>query len=60
MRKKYHSLILKQLQKVNFDYMGAYRDDRQQADPRIEIYEAGTGPFANDLRRTKPKLVLRE
>jgi len=58
MQKKYHDLILKQLKKINFDFVDAYRVDPKVADPIIEIFEAGTGPFIEDVGKTKPKLVL--
>lgn len=59
MEKKYHDLILRQLKNVNFDYADAYRIDPKVGDPKIAIYETGTGSFANDIRRTKPRLVLK-
>ena len=60
MKKKYHSLILKQLKGVNFDYADAFRIDPNIANPKIEIFEAGTGPFVSDLNRTKPRLILKK
>ena len=60
MTKKYHDLILNQLKDANHDYEAAFRDDPNVANPILEIYEAGTGPFRDDLARTKPKLVLRK
>ena len=59
MKKKYHDLILKQLKDVNYDFADALRIDKKVCDPRILISEAGKGPFADDLRRTKPKLLLK-
>jgi len=59
-KKQYHDLILHQLKEVNFDYADAYRIDRKVCDPRIIIFEAGKGPFEDDLRRTKPKLLLKQ
>lgn len=59
MKKKYHDLILRRLKEVNYDYESAFRDDSKVASPNIVIHEAGTGPFTDDLNRTKPKLVLR-
>lgn len=60
MKTKYGEVILKQLKKVNSDYEAAYRDDPKVAHPIIEVYENGTGPFENDINRTKPKLVEKE
>jgi len=57
--KKYHDIILKQLQVVNFDFSDAYRIDRRVADPIVNIFSAGTGPFAEDTKRTKPRLVVK-
>lgn len=60
MKKKYHDLILKQLRDVSLDFAGSYKDDKTQADPKIEIFESGDGPFRDDLNRTKPRLVLKK
>ncbi|MDH4359091.1 MAG: hypothetical protein OEV37_04150 [Candidatus Berkelbacteria bacterium] len=57
-KKKYHALIVRHLLNVSLDYKGVYRDDMKSADPVIEIFENGTGPFEEDSRRTKPRLVL--
>ena len=58
--KKYHDLILTQLQEANYDFAGAFRDDKAQANPNIEIFESGTGPFTDDINRTKPRLVIKK
>jgi phenylacetate-CoA ligase len=60
MKKKYHDVILKQLKEVNFDFAGAYKNDKMQAEPWIELYENSDGPFRDDLNRTKPRLVLKK
>lgn len=57
--KKYHGLILRQLKDINFDYADAYRIDPDVCKPQIKLYKSGAGPFANDLRRTKPRLILK-
>ncbi len=57
--KKYHDIILKHLMKVNSDYAVAFRSDPKYCDPKIEIFEYGTGPFTQDRDRTKPKLVIK-
>lgn len=59
-KKKYHDLILKQIKDVNFDFVDAYRMDPKVGDPKILIYETGQGPFSEDLRRTKPRLIVKD
>lgn len=59
MKKKYHSLILKRLLKVNNDYAESLRADSKYADFIIEIFENGKGLFAEDKVRTKPRLVAK-
>lgn len=58
MNKRFHDLILKRLKEANFDFSDAYKIDPKVCDPNIKIYEAHSGPFAEDIRRTKPKLVV--
>ena len=58
--RKYHDIIVNYLRKSSLDYDGVYRDDPKTADPKIEIFESGTGPFVNDINRTKPRLVLKK
>lgn len=60
LRQKYHNIILKRLKEVNFDYADAYRIDSKVADPQVEIFEMGTGPFSEDTQRTKPRLVVKK
>lgn len=59
MEKKYRDIVFKQLKASNYDFSDAFRIDPQVAEPHIVIYDSGTGPFADDMRRTKPKLVIR-
>ena len=60
MKKKYHNIILKQLKDISIDYAAAYKDDPVYGDPKIEIFEFGTGPFSDDANRTKPRLVIKK
>jgi phenylacetate-CoA ligase len=60
MKRKYHDLILDRLIKVSSDYAVSYKADPKYADFMIGIFENGTGPFVNDINRTKPKLVLKK
>ena len=59
-KKKYHDIIVKQLKSANLDFADAYRIDPRSCDPKIEIFSAGTGPFADDVRKTKPRLIIRK
>lgn len=56
--KKYHDIILKHLKQANMDFKDAYRIDPKVADPKVDISRFGTGPFRDDSKRTKPKLVI--
>jgi len=61
MKKKikfYHDIILKRLKNASIDYASAYLIDKKIADPNIQIFENGKGPFEEDLARTKPKLLF--
>lgn len=60
MKKKYHDLILERLIRVSSDYADSYRADPKYADFDIEIFINGDGPFSDDFKRTKPKLVVKE
>lgn len=59
-QKKYHDIILNHLIRTNSDYAIAYKSDPVYCDLIIEIYKYGAGPFAEDLDRTKPKLLMQK
>ncbi|EKD90213.1 MAG: hypothetical protein ACD_31C00097G0002 [uncultured bacterium] len=56
MKQKYHNIFLRKLLEVNADFRGAYENDKEIADPLIEIYEFRQGPFQNQLK-TKAKQI---
>lgn len=60
LERKYHDLITAELSRNNTDYYDLVKIEGKGADPEISIYEFGTGPFSGDLRRTKPRMVVRE
>ncbi len=57
-KKYYHDIILNRLLDCSIDFANAYQIDSRISNPNIEIYENGQGPFENDSRRTKPKLIF--
>lgn len=55
---KYHDIILDHLLKINFDFRQAYSEDPKSCDPLIVIQSFRTGPFVEDAKRTKPKIII--
>lgn len=57
---KYHNIILNKLLEVNADYRKSYEDDMVSADPVIELYLFGTGPFSDKRVKTKRLYIHKE
>jgi len=60
LERRLHDEVLEALLKANPDYVAAYRDDRQAADPLIHVVGRGRGPFAEDAGRWKRSHLHRE
>jgi len=58
-KKNLYNKVLQQLIKVNGDYADAYKIDPKATKPMIRLFAYGTGPFLEDKKRTKPKLLIR-
>lgn len=54
---KAQDLILEHLLKINLDYRKSYNDNPKSSDPLIEIYPTGKGPFQEDSKLTKRRLI---
>ena len=58
LKEKYYHLILNHLTEKNPDFGQAYSEDPKSCDPLIKIYSFKEGPFAEDAKRTKPRLII--
>ncbi len=58
LQKKYHDIILSNLQKFNNDYRESYVKNKACSDPKIIIYKYDTGPFRSDRNLVKNKYIL--
>ncbi|HEY3317936.1 MAG TPA: phenylacetate--CoA ligase family protein [Coriobacteriia bacterium] len=56
--KRYHPLIVEGLQRVNSEYRDQYAGNRRVADPLIEVFAAGSGPFKDDVGRLKRRYTV--
>ena len=53
----YVQKILDYLNKTNFDFKDAYEIDKEVATPKVRICTFADGPFTDDIKRIKPRLV---
>lgn len=56
--KKYHRLMVEGLLRVNSEYRDQYNGNRRVADPLVEVYPAGGGPFGDDVGRLKRRYTV--
>ena len=58
LQKKYHDVMLKNLQKLNDDYKESFTKNKIFADPKIILYKFDTGPFKLESEPIKYKYVI--
>jgi phenylacetate-coenzyme A ligase PaaK-like adenylate-forming protein len=57
LEKQYSQKILNYLINSNFDFKDAYEINKEIATPKVKIYTFAQGPFLEDAKRIKPKLI---
>ncbi len=58
LNREYSRLVLEELTKNNPDFNQAYLEDPKTCYPHVEIYPFRKGPFSEDSKRTKPRIII--